>query len=475
VEAQDGFVIEGVWEGPFGAGRFDRSVHVFGSGARTLPDAVVCSASSALMDRLLYAEDEGRVVCSNSLPLLLAATGARLDERHDYTGPCRALMAGRRHYDRSLHARSERPLRFGQVYGENLRIDRTTVRHEARPDPDVELDSFSRYEQALRDSLAALVGNLQDPGRRIPTSLTATVSTGYDSAAAAVLGKAHGVRSCFTTSPERDPSLEDGAAVARALGLEPVLLSRIDPDPHIERALLSATLDGRESVFASMVATLAAQRGVTALLTGYHGDKMWGRDTAGEYLSPDVRRGDTSGLNLSEARLHAGFINLAVPFLYAPRIAQVVAVSNSEEMAPWQLGNDYDRPIPRRFVEEAGVPRALFGQRKSVVMDYGLWPRNDSLRRRLREHLRARYGYGSLSHLAHEASGVADYRIARLRGGDDSLSLRRRLWPGHRQLANRIFVWAVNESAGDLARALVESDATRPYPASAVAESSTLR
>jgi hypothetical protein len=36
-------------------------------------------------------------------------------------------------------------------------------------------------------------------------------------------------------------------------------------------------------------------------------------------------------------------------------------VTISEEMGPWRLGNDYDRPIPRRIVEEKGVPRNLFG------------------------------------------------------------------------------------------------------------------
>jgi hypothetical protein len=38
-------------------------------------------------------------------------------------------------------------------------------------------------------------------------------------------------------------------------------------------------------------------------------------------------------------------------------------------MAPWRLGVLYDRPIPRRIAEEAGVPREYFGQKKmaSVV------------------------------------------------------------------------------------------------------------
>jgi hypothetical protein len=39
-------------------------------------------------------------------------------------------------------------------------------------------------------------------------------------------------------------------------------------------------------------------------------------------------------------------------------------------MDPWRLRNAYDRPIPRRIAEEAGVPREIFGQSKmgSVVI-----------------------------------------------------------------------------------------------------------
>jgi hypothetical protein len=36
-------------------------------------------------------------------------------------------------------------------------------------------------------------------------------------------------------------------------------------------------------------------------------------------------------------------------------------------MAAWRLNNYYDRPIPRRIVKEAGVPRSALGQRKKAA------------------------------------------------------------------------------------------------------------
>ncbi|MGH7793073.1 MAG: hypothetical protein ACREOB_12235, partial [Thermodesulfobacteriota bacterium] len=39
-------------------------------------------------------------------------------------------------------------------------------------------------------------------------------------------------------------------------------------------------------------------------------------------------------------------------------------INRSPEMKPWCVVGNYDRPIARRIVEEAGVPRELFGNRK---------------------------------------------------------------------------------------------------------------
>ena len=36
-------------------------------------------------------------------------------------------------------------------------------------------------------------------------------------------------------------------------------------------------------------------------------------------------------------------------------------------MQPYSVGGDYDRPIPRRIVEEAGVGRHKFGMRKNAT------------------------------------------------------------------------------------------------------------
>jgi hypothetical protein len=110
------------------------------------------------------------------------------------------------------------------------------------------------------------------------------------------------------------------------------------------------------------------------LFTGFHGDKMWAKDT--QDLSEHIVRGDYSGLSLSEYRLWAGFIHCPVAFWGARHIRDVHAISNSPEMEPWDVAVQYSRPIPRRIVEEAGVPRELFGTHKRMASVFLLDPRD---------------------------------------------------------------------------------------------------
>jgi hypothetical protein len=61
------------------------------------------------------------------------------------------------------------------------------------------------------------------------------------------------------------------------------------------------------------------------------------------------------------------FIHVPVPMIGARRHTEVSLISRSAEMAPYRIGTDYDRPIPRRVLEDRGVPRSSFGQRKKAA------------------------------------------------------------------------------------------------------------
>src|SRR5256884_9497413 len=131
------------------------------------------------------------------------------------------------------------------------------------------------------------------------------------------------------------------------------------------------------------------------LFTGFQGDEVWALDPWElAYQTAGVVRGDTTALMLSEIRLKSGFVNVAVPALLARGIRDLAALSAAPEMAPWRRGGTYDRPIPRRILEEAGLPPRLFGGRKKPIVRTYSYPMNPALRHAVVADLRARLGRG---------------------------------------------------------------------------------
>jgi len=113
------------------------------------------------------------------------------------------------------------------------------------------------------------------------------------------------------------------------------------------------------------------------LTTGFHGDKIW--DPRNRKVGDQVVRGDNSGSSLGEYRLRVGFVHMPIPFIGCRRHADIQAISQSPEMDPWRIGGSYDRPIARRIVEEAGVPRSGFARHKlATAVWWGFKPPKSS-------------------------------------------------------------------------------------------------
>lgn len=458
VERADRWLVEGVWDAPFDRGEFHTSEAFFGSGLRVEDHRTVAAASTGLVDRLLYFVNAGRLTVSNSLVTLLAVSGARLDLDHHYGPDCSASLRGLFGQPYGLRVDAASGIQFQQIYHGNLVVAGGTVSIEMRSRSRA-FDSFESYVGELRATLLRVRDNFMSTERRVPVRAYTTLSSGYDSAAVACLARELGVTECFTTRPDATrkgwASLEDGAAIADALGLEAHLLQppseRTTAD---EQYFLAPTQWGSELIFHDMARLIGDSGGTAVVFTGYHGDKVWDVATAGRYLADDIFRGDTSGLNLSEIRLKSGFFNVAVPFLFARNIRALVDIARSPAMHPWRLGNDYDRPIPRRIVEEAGVPRSLFGRDKRVVMSYYQHPFNPELRERYFLWLDEQLGIGRLRVRASELICDLDWKLgsilARLGRPAGSIGiaarLKRKLVRGH-DPRHLMFKWSANELA----------------------------
>lgn len=355
VETRPGWFCEAVWDGDFSDGNFDRTDFVFGSGARRRRGTLCFVTSGACVDRLHYLERDGTVLISNSLACLLAASGSEPDPRHrGYMDLFASIQHGLVDYVRCV------PLVNGKarlVYFHNLVWDGHRLHEVAKDLPRRDLSSFAAYIGVLRQGLGAIAANMSCPQRAFSYEWQGTISRGYDSSASVALAKDAGLTSVLSFHESRPGVPDDGGLIARSLGLEIDVVDRLrwQHDGVSEPPFLSADGQGKEVFIAAARDRLRGR----VLVTGFGGDYVWGRDP--KPLNENLARGNPAGLSLAEYRLHAGFINLAVPFMCMSQVADICRISQSPEMSAWDIGGTYNRPIPRRVLEERGVARELFG------------------------------------------------------------------------------------------------------------------
>jgi hypothetical protein len=430
VECNDNWMVEGVWDGDFKKGNFHKSYNFFGSGLRIDGDFVYFVPSSALVDRLIFCEIENDIIVSNSLILLLARTGATLDENHNYLRESLSILRGINRYDKQFRVLHPKIEYFKQIFAENLIVSKTDIFFDKR----MKLTKISTYEQYfdLLKKIIDLIGvNYRDENRKVRVDAFSTISKGYDSTAVSSLVKDIGVKTAFTGkrpinitpfSLKRFLKIQDigddGTLPAKALGLNIKYLdtekSNIAEDElyflstnYPKFASISREpfwLDGHrlprpahwaELSHYSMASFIEDNCSVAVVFTGYHGGRIWGKKLEKKYLVDDIIRGDVSGLNLTEIRLKSGFINVPVPFILASNIVDINKIANSDEMKPWSLNrNDYDRPIARRIAENAGVNRNLFGINKKFIANNYFYPVNKKLRREFFAFIKENYGVG---------------------------------------------------------------------------------
>ncbi|HUQ53884.1 MAG TPA: hypothetical protein VM692_16765 [Gammaproteobacteria bacterium] len=388
VECRPRFVVEGVWDGPFDEGEFHNGAHLFGSGVRLDGGAVHFVPSAATVDRLVYCRYGDMILVSNSLLALLAKTGARLDPGHDYLIEARAPIAGVDCYDSAFHVLHPRIRRFHQLYHKVLTVRGEEITCERRI-PVRTFASFDDYYGMLRECLAAICANADDAARRTRLATLGTLSTGYDSTAVCALIKDLGVRRYFTYvgswggQSTKDAPEYETAPIAAALDVETIRIEAPrEPVSEDELLLRAASPLGQQLPLVAIASYVERNTEVAAVFTGFHGDIVWDLNVPDAAVSEGIVRHDISGLDLSELRLKSGFINVAVPFLHAASIKSIAAVSRSAEMAPWTVGTTYDRPISRRIVETAGVPRERFGFLKGGLFGGSNRPASAKLRAR---------------------------------------------------------------------------------------------
>lgn len=372
VETRPGGFVEGVWNAPFSSNEFAHSDLVLGSAGSFQGGDAVFTPTTHTMERLCSLRLDDRLFVANSLAYLLEATGSRLDVRDwSYESVLMTFLRGYRRAAHVLEIANGRSV--GLHYHESIVVgDDLSVCALDPPEPPAFVD-YRHYIDYLDATLAQLAANGADSARRVTYEPLTTISSGYDSPACAVLAKRIGCRSAVTFGSARRefaPAMESdddsGEAIAELLGYPVETYSRdayLASSGYPEVPFI-ATGNGGDDVVLSALGTRLER---TMLLTGMLGDTLWGTEGQDPVLSREYRFRFPAGGSMQEHRLTTGYVHVPVPLLTFTRHAEIRAISRSQEMSAWRVGTDYDRPIPRRLIEEAGVPRDAFAKEKRAI------------------------------------------------------------------------------------------------------------
>jgi hypothetical protein len=361
VERRPDWFCEAAWDGPFDEGGFDGTDILAGSGGRIRNGHVVFASSGNTVDRLHSLQARGKVWVSNSLACLMSAAGAHVPPASGrYFWIFRTIVGGIARYRRAL------PTSIGDVeltYFDNLLWDGNKLTTVPKPGMGRDFGSFEKYARFLDMSMSALAANAAARERAHPYELMSTASSGYDSSTITVLARRAQATKVLCFDQARRGLDDSGEPLARFLGMEPIVVPRgawtgtLFPEPPF----IAADSHGGDVFYKGAEEALRGK----VLLTGYHGDKMWAKESKG--ADENIVRGDQSGLSLTEYRLAVGTIHCPVSFWGVRQIADLHRISNAPDMAPWDVHGDYSRPICRRIVESEGVPREMFGREKKAT------------------------------------------------------------------------------------------------------------
>jgi len=359
VEVGADWIFEGAWSGPFREQQFGTAATVSGSGTELKGDSVLFVSPSHTLEALFYHLANERLLVSNSLAFLIEALGAQV--RYDPRIAKRLASAVLGVRDYQTHVLNTDKGGISRLLYCNMRwVPGGGLEFERKPDP-FAFRSYQDYRETLSSELGALFANAADQGRTRHYAPVSTCSSGYDSTACLVLASEFGCSRAVTLDTARSEVDDSGTHIAEHLGISVQNFPRREIGRREEVEEFVATgMGGEDVIFAAFEPAI----GDSVLLTGFHGDKIWGK---GVKPNSVLARGDVSGSNFAEFRLRTGFIHVPVPFIGALHHPELAAISNSRNMSQWSVGGWYDRPIPRRIAEDAGVPRNAFGSEKKAA------------------------------------------------------------------------------------------------------------
>jgi hypothetical protein len=369
VEARDRFFAEAVWNDSFDAEGMGKATLFFGTGCHICGVHAVFQTGSDQSAPLYSLRRKSELILSNSIYHLMVMAGTEPVRYYPfYTYDLlRNARAGIGQPQGTLLHAGDGLLKVH--FNTKVRIDRdldvSFVNHHAVKEP-VDFESLLGI---LRMEADRLFRNGADGGRSSIYSQTVLVSAGYDSLMNGVVCAGLGSE-CFltvvdgrSTSPEADSgNLPMGFLGVHAHEVDRHVHYTHHEPPDAEFALASISnyphLSGCEERLAR-----------TLLVNGSNGDVIWGacdyRFSGSDWLDWELLF--LPCLTSTEYRLRVGYIDVGLQNMFIRHAQAVFGISASKEMDAFRVDPAYDRPIPRRVIEESGIPRGSFATRKMAT------------------------------------------------------------------------------------------------------------
>ncbi len=379
VEVNDNYFVEGVWNGCFSEGNFHDTDCFFGTGCKIFDNELIFVSSASTTDFLYYFNDNNKFSISNSMPLLLAHKNDRLDPDYkQYHLINKSITYGIYGYHSripTLNNHIERIMYF------NIRVSQAGIRLLEKSIPPA-FTNFDEYRSYLYHNYRLIYENIKDSSRNYEIDILSTQSRGYDTTAINAIASKFHIDNTFTvgqskaigqwvTTDSKYQGNDDGTDICGKINIHCTKISRKSyengfPNEHLFYCSMHRADD------ANMIGLLNLISKTSVLLTGVLGEiwspKQKQLEFGKDFVDSTLKRGDIGLHGLAEIRLHYGFIQFPLPYIGARRQIELTKITDAPEMSSWRLNNDYDRPIPRRIAEEAGIPREMFGQVKMASL-----------------------------------------------------------------------------------------------------------
>ena len=237
--------------------------------------------------------------------------------------------------------------------------------------PDIQkIKTFEEYQKFLINITSNIIKNGDDPLRKNKFLPISMISTGYDSCAVSTIFSKSGGKDAITLKIISRGHDDCGDKIAKILGLN-CYICHSPLGNNIESLVKYFKKEDKyifefiaTSGIGDNVAFLNMEKFITnkIVFSGLYGDGCWSKKGNGGGLQHHLPYMKSR----NEFRLRVGYYLVPVPAFGAYFPYMLKKINKLKSMDPYRLHTKYDRPIPRRICEEAGIPRELFGQKKAA-------------------------------------------------------------------------------------------------------------